>query len=426
MTKKSELTERLIQCFDEGEDPTPIYREYKDSSSTLHGALTDANDYIKPRLRQLILDYKKARENLQEVEEERKELQDFIDGMPNLKEDYEKIEKKFVNKQNELGDLETRLNTLANKGVTVESIEKIDKIEFESGKELLERLTTIVDYEKMVKEKDGLETQIEDLKSEKEDMEKTIDDDYLRLGQFRKSAKTIKPFFEEGYSEEHFQLLLEGLWETRLSDKPEESITRFLKAIDFNKKLHKISDEVKAKELEKANLGLELIELAVEKRALQESLAETKGLYEALNSTAVKHTKEAVSKIIIETSGQTVLFAETLRKDLKKDFNELMIVKQQLKEYHEYLAWIPCFVNRNQWSAEKMKATTKPEHVTFMIEYAENYLAKARPDIRGSHDGLQNLMLSLINPMRAKGGVDLASVLRWTKEQIKNGMAEIA
>ena len=149
------------------------------------------------------------------------------------------MEEEIAVQRTELTDLRNQWDNLVEtKCITPEHADRIAQLEFETGEQLLEReMETAAEYQKLKEEKAILKDSVEELRSELEDLQKRYDDTQLELKQFKAAAEIVVPFFDEGYANDHFWLLLDGLRKVGITGEPQQSITRLLRTIDFNKKL---------------------------------------------------------------------------------------------------------------------------------------------------------------------------------------------
>ena len=161
MTKKT-LKEKILEELKQGVPLKKLRTQYKSWSSLADAVriyLSEADEDVTNLQEKLISMNREAIQlniskgnletDIQRLEEERRKLASEVNGATKK---LKKIKGNVEAKRSQLKELTAQLATLQDKGVTLNLVHKINKIEASTGTELLERVETASSYEKLKKE----------------------------------------------------------------------------------------------------------------------------------------------------------------------------------------------------------------------------------------------------------------------------------
>jgi len=424
MTRTEEIRDRFVKAFENGEDLGPILDEYRGSKSVLYEGMALAFTESLREYKKLQEERFSLREEVNELTQKKGRLAEETQAVAQLEKKHSKLEREVADKKAELDDLKNQWETLVKtKFVTPEQMGRIVLLEFETGKQLLERVETAAKHQKLLEEKAALEDSIGKLKTELEDLKKRYDDAQLSLKQFRVATEIVIPFFDEGYTNEHFLLLFDGLKKVWITGEPQHSITRLLQSMDFNKKLSELDEELEKKRGEKIQLQKNLEEL-------EERLAEAKGALEAVKDTVLKEVNDAekqgvatIQEVGASATNQITLVSNSFTKDVnetlqkieeyfatkKAEIEQWGATKEELGIFAREIGLAKIFLTADKMRAEDLKVFA-PKDMALFLRYFLIWVEKACPGMKIKPDETLRKEMRYISEY---SDFDLAGIVKW-------------
>jgi chromosome segregation ATPase len=169
-------------------------------------------------------------------------------------------QKQFNELVQKINSINSKINSLEERGVTEETITRIVRIDFKTGNELTERIATNELYNDLVSQAESLKEEIDNQELRKENIEKelermftemmsvrnTLDDEKRKLWTFRESQEIVEDFLNNGYDKEILFSLNVALKALQITDDPKSSLTRLLDGLKGVKNLDELYSQVRA------------------------------------------------------------------------------------------------------------------------------------------------------------------------------------
>jgi len=339
---RREVLERVLERLKAGETWEKVSGDLR-SRSTLYRALREyfswagrKVDEYQEKIRILHSECEGLSEEQKRLKSGLMELEGSKDSLEKSVGDYELIVRDLVSKIDENSrknlSLKMSLKKLSDLGVKEEVIGRINRIDFGSGDELLERVSKLEEYNKLLVDKERLEDEISMANSEvaklgdrKKELQKSIQTEVNRLDEVKRANwlyeganQVVQGFLKRGYGIDILLDIAEALKTLEIEEEPETSIKRLIDGLRGIKNLRELEAAIRGKEGELQKTKLELIHLNGALFAVKEQLLRT---VEDATDKAIKRFETGTEGLMKVQSSQL----EEFRKNAEATMSKIVV-----------------------------------------------------------------------------------------------------
>ena len=264
MAEKTQ-TEKMFDMLMEGVPPEEVRATYPQRGATLTKAIQMYLDRASTQIIELQGKVEPLKFQVKNLEGDitlktgqKVELEGHIlekgKTLQSLQRDTETSEGELTQRKAEV----KQLQKLLDKGVPFDLVKRLNTFEVENGEELTQRIQTLEAYNQLVEETNGLEGNVDTLKTSqsqaKTELEKIrgditsqrneLDAEKGKTRTYREVVETTADFLEDSYSIEQLKALRNGLKAVAVKNQPETSLTRLLQGLQNVKSLNQLDDRI--------------------------------------------------------------------------------------------------------------------------------------------------------------------------------------
>ena len=275
--------EKVFERLMAGESLDKIRRDISGGSSLQRGIqmYIEEREKVLPELQREISDLERKRSELnddlqrlssvvQEAESTREELDR---GLKARKVEVGELDRRIVEAKIELDAITSKLDALEERGVTEGAIARVEKIDFGSEDELLDRISTVEKFRELEVATRHLEEELADKTGEYEkrlaklkSLEEAVASEKNELDEVQrrrllheKAYSVVAGFLDDGYDADLLLGILEPLRSLAVKGQPLISLGRLIDGLSEYRKLTELQEETIRKEAELAKLTRELV-----------------------------------------------------------------------------------------------------------------------------------------------------------------------
>jgi len=279
------------------------------------------------------------RKRLSEAIGEAEGKKDALDGETSrLRGEMSSLENMYLVKKREFDEWTVKLDSYLERGVTEDAISRIGKLDFGDSDELLERIATVEDHQRLLrnskllgdlylkklKEKQELDVILKKIKEEVDSETNSLDELFRRRRVHEEVYSVVQGFLGEGYDTDTLLSILEALRGLRVKGQPNTSIQRLVDGLNGFQRLSELEEACRKKESELTKVCDELLE----------AQATLKGI----RFTVLKEIEDVKKRSIAKLEDQ-VSKAEGLSEDIRdKIRQDLNVLKEEQRANYEELS----------------------------------------------------------------------------------------